>query len=801
MERCILCQNSKLIGNLLNMDKHSTSSDTKSSVCFGWKQASLLWLCSSFYGMSWLGAEPELWSLQPIANPPLPKLNTPIASTHPVDLFIQKKLEEANLSATPRAEARHLIRRLSYDVTGLPPTYEDVRKFEKDSSPEAYRELVNRLLASPHYGEKWGRHWMDVVRYGDTKGYLTAGRDRNYAYAYTYRDWIIHALNQDLPYDQFIQRQLAADLLPELPKSELAALGFLTVGNKFLNRRHLIIDDQIDVVTRGLMGLTVACTRCHDHFFDPISQEDYYSLYGVFANIEEPKELPVLREPVDSPEYRKYKVELARKQEEIDKFLQECIDKLQTEKSLNTYLHVLYEFRAKTDEQLQVEADKRKLYKKYLLRWRNFLKHKNRKNDVLFGVWMTMLEGTFPTNSDALHAAIPKNTHPKLKAALQDTDPKTPKELIALYAKLLADTYQNPEASKFPNIPSNINFPSTFTPKSIPNYINRADRNKLNKLTAKRDQFIAASRHAPPRAMIVKDRGKMISQQIHIRGNPNTRGEQVRRKFLEVLSAKDSEPFPETSSGRLELARAITSPGNPLTARVIANRVWMHHFAKPLVDTPSDFGTQGIPPTHPELLDHLASYLIRNNWSLKALHRYILTSQTYQRTSLATTYETDPENRLLSKQNRKRLDFESQRDSILKVSNQLNVGKIGGRSEPLDKPPFSRRRAVYAKVERQNIPPIFRTFDVPNPSIHSAKRPATTTPQQALYTMNNPFVQNMAEQLTKLTNNNIQKLYHHVYSRNPTPKEITVAKQYLKSATFAQLAQILLMSNEFLFID
>jgi len=746
-------------------------------------------------------AEVELWSLKPIANPPVPTLQKPIESTHPIDQFIQKRLDDAKLKPVGQATPEQLIRRLSFDLIGLPPTFEQVQAFKKDFSVKSYGQLVDQHLASPHYGERWGRHWMDVVRYGDTKGYLTAGRDRNYAYAYTYRDWLITALNQDLPYDQFIERQLAADLLPDLPKSELAALGFLTVGNQFLNRKHLIIDDQIDVVSRGFMGLTVACTRCHDHFFDPISQEDYYSMYGIFANMEEPKELPVLREPADTPEYRKYKAELAKKQAPIDKFLQESIDKLQTPESLNTYLQLVYELRNKNDEQLQIEADKRKLHKKYLLRWRNFLKHDFRKKDIVFGAWMALLSEPYPKTTDAVLNKVPKNAHPKLKKALKESPPANPKELISLYAKLLGATYQHKEDVPFPNLPKNFNFPASFNLNSIGNYINRADRNKLNKLQATRDKFIAQSPHKPPRAMIVKDRARPIQQSIHIRGNPSTPGEKVSRKFLTVLSPEDAKPFPEKSSGRLELAKAITSSHNPLTARVIVNRVWMHHFGKPLVDTPSDFGVQGMPPTHPQLLDHLASYLMDHQWSLKHLHRYILTSQTYQRTSLADSFEADPENRLLYKQNRKRLDFEAQHDSLLLVANQLDIRKIGGQSEPLNKKPYSRRRAVYTKIVRQNIAPIFRTFDVPNPSIHSPKRPSTTTPQQALYSMNSPFVQAMADHLAKLTQQNIPHLYRQVLSRKPTQEELTLAREYLKNATFQQLAQVLLMSNEFLFVD
>ena len=328
--------------------------------------------------------------------------------------------------AVAAADRRTLIRRASFDVTGLPIGAAAVEAFAADPAPDAFARVVEQLLESPHYGERWARHWLDVARYADTKGYVFT-QDRDYPNAYRYRDWLVRVLNDDLPYDQFLVQQIAADRLPGAGHEQLAAIGFLTVGRRFLNNTHDIIDDRLDVLTRGTMGLTVTCARCHDHKYDPIPTADYYSLYGVLANTLEPAE---------------------------------------------------------------------------------------------------------------------------------------PKDLMTL-----ADAPQQVEAHVF------------------------------------------------------------------VRGNPGNQGETVPRRFLSVLAGENAQPF-GPGSGRLELAHAIASRGNPLTARVIANRVWMYYFGTPLVRTPSDFGLRSEPPTHPELLDYLASYLVEHNWSLKELQRLILNRATYQQASL-----------------------------------------------------------------------------------------------------------------------------------------------------------------------
>lgn len=756
----------------------------------------ILYIFMPFWAVTTFAGSPH-WSLQPIGNPEPPALDGVYEASHPIDRFINGRLKEANIEPAPEASREHLVRRLYFDVVGLPPTFKQVQDFLDDSRPDAYKNLVNRLLASKHYGERWGRYWLDVVRYADTKGYLTAGKDRKYPYSYTYRDWVVRALNEDLPYDQFLLRQLAADHLKDLPKSELAALGFLTVGSRFINRRQLQIDDQIDVVSRGLMGLSVACARCHDHFFDPVTMADYYALYGIFENSVEPKELPVIRQPADSPGYKKFLEGTAKRQADIDQFLQGKIDTLQSKDSIKAYLTLVYDGRKMPDDAFRTLADKRNLYYKVGLRWRTFLKLPNRH--AVWKLWNTYM-GNFPKEPGNVLAELPKHVKAGIPANHLGKSPQTSGEMIQFYTDFLHGAYHAKGEHVLNGMVGNPNFPQTFNLKNIGTYIHRADRNKLIKLQNHLSSYIANSPSAPPRAMVVEDRPNPRQQRIFLSGNENNRGDPVERRFLEALQHLSPNKFPPNQSGRLELARAIIHPDNPLTARVIANRVWMHHFTKPLVATPSDFGTQGELPTHPHLLDHLARYLIDHKWSLKALHRHILNSQTYRLTSLLPAPETDPANTLLGRQNRRRLDFEAQRDALLQVCGQLD-SKVGGHPVDITKPPFPRRRTFYAKIDRSNLPNLFQSFDFPNPDIHAPQRAETTVPQQALFNMNSPFVLEMSNHLAKQANNNIPNLYRLAYARNPTDRELLSCQHFVKLSGFPQLAQILVMSNEFLFVD
>jgi mono/diheme cytochrome c family protein len=637
------------------------------------------------------------WAFRPVQDPLAPATKT--SAANPIDRFLLAKLEERRLTFSLPTDRRTLIRRAYFDLVGLPPTFEEVEAFVADPSPDAYEKLIDKLLASPHYGERWGRHWLDLARYSDSKGYVFT-EERKYPFAYTYRDYVIRAFNEDKPFDRFVVEQLAADRLPlGEDTGPLAALGFLTLGRRFSNNIHDIIDDRIDVVTRGLMGLTVACARCHDHKYDPIPAADYYSLYGVFASTVEPKDLPLIGEVKRSKEYDAFVAELAKRE------------------------RALADFRTK-----RIAA----------------------KTAALGGL-----------------------------------------------AGPGAAVVRRPER-----------------------LLNRADRNESNQLQKKIDQLKVNSPAAPPRAMAVADAPRPTEPVVFLRGNPGNRGPAVPRRMPEVIAGTQRKPFTD-GSGRLELAKAIASPDNPLTARVFVNRVWMHHFGNPLVRTPSDFGTRSDPPTHPELLDWLARRFVEDGWSVKRLHKRMMLSAAYQQASYTRLelLQADPENRLLGRANRKRADFESLRDGLLAVSGKLDR-TLYGRSVDLFKRPYTTRRSVYAFVDRQNLPGTLRAFDFPSPDLHSPQRPVTTVPQQALFLMNSPFAAEQAKAVAArrevawafTADERVKRIYRAVLGRNPTADELTLATEFLATAGKSKpvtgqlgpwelFAQVLLLSNEFAFVD
>jgi hypothetical protein len=514
---------------------------------------------------------------------------------------------------------------------------------------------------------------MDLARYSDTRGYEAGGRERRFVYSYVYRDWLIRSLNEDMPYDEFLRQQLAADRLlgpdssPEERKN-LAALGFITLSKN--GRIENIIDDRIDTTFRTTMAMTVACARCHDHKFDPVSTAEYYGLYSVFYNSMEPKEMPTIGAPEDTPEYLAYLAELAKQQKVVDDFLE-----------------------------------------------------------------------------------------PKLAE----------------------------KAKEFPDL-ANRRF-------QLVAKLDRADRRELQNLQRVVDKFVADKKMEPDKALVVEERTPPAGQQIFIRGNPGRRGDRVERGFLKVLSPNsEREIFAQKDSGRLELAKRIASADNPLTSRVIVNRVWMHHFGEGLVRSVSDFGITGDKPTHPELLDWMATWFVENGWSLKKLHRLILTSETWRQQSVhpqaAEFTVVDPENRLLWQMDRRRLSFEEMRDATLKVAGNLS-DEIYGRSVKILQKPFSDRRTVYAFIDRQNPLPEFRVFDAANPQDTTGQRAKTMISPQALFTMNGEFVKTQARNLANLPEvktaveagemeKAVTLLYRSVLVREPSAEEVALAVDFVR---------------------
>jgi hypothetical protein len=597
-------------------------------------------------------AAKDHWSFKPIQNPPVPNVKDPGWVKTPVDAFILAKLEDKGLTPSPAADKSTLIRRATFDLIGLPPTQQEVKDFLADNSPDAYAKVVDRLLASPHYGERWGRYWLDTARYADTKGQVNKNKeDSVYPYAWVYRDYVIRAFNEDMPFNKFVMEQIAADKLnlAGTNRDDLAAMGFLTLGERFNSNNNDIINDRIDVVTKGFLGLTVTCARCHDHKFDPIPTRDYYSLYGVFNSSMEVSPVIIGNVKRTSTNYLDY----------VKKYTQ-----------AETQLAAL---------EVQKKAS---------------------KGDK---------------------AAVKKinNEQDKLRSTFSELD---------------------------------LSYPD-----------------------------------APARAMVLEDSPKPKDSPIFIHGEAENRGDIAPRQFLQILSPPNRVPF-QNGSGRLELAIGITSKANPLTARVIVNRIWMHHFDEGFVTTPDDLGNQSAPPSHPELLDYLATRFMAEGWSIKQLHRLIMLSSVYQESSAGNPRfaQIDPENRLLWRANIRRMDFEEVRDSMLAIGGNLDE-TIFGRPVNLGSYPYSTRRTIYGYIDRINMPEVYNQFDFANPEITMGRRYETIVPQQSLFLMNSPLVVEQARNLVDrpdfkaLTNDEarVTLLYELAYQREPTPVEIKLGLNFV----------------------
>lgn len=793
-------------------------------------------------------ARAKHWAFQPVRKPAPPPVKNGQWVQTPVDRFVLAKLEAKNLTPLQSADRRTLIRRLSYDLLGLPPTPAEVEAFLADHRPDAYARLVDRLLASPHYGERWGRHWLDVARYADTKGYLVGGEERRFAFSYTYRDYVVRAFNEDKPYDQFLIEQIAADHLPlGEDKSALAALGFLTLGRSFLNNQNDIIDDRIDVVTRGTLGLTASCARCHDHKFDPISAQDYYALHGVFASSEEPAEKPLLKPFVDSPVYQDYLKAKADIEAEIADFEDKEIAKFigELRRNVGDYLLGAHEAaRMEAAAKFDDFAGERKLLPVVLKRWMADLEARRNAHDPIFTPWFELAalsETDYSATSTPLLATFSadgEKFNPLVAQVLAQEGAVSLREAAAAYTRLFQridrDWQTNLTAAPKSEEPA---------PKALPDPNQEALRqvlyadgtpinlpkDEVRKIHARRLREGAAPfrnriealnwTHAgvPPRAMALVDKARPHNSPVFIRGNPNNRGVEVPRRFLEVLSTPGGMLF-TNGSGRLDLARAIASRDNPLTARVHVNRVWLHHFSEGLVSTPGDFGIRTEAPLQLDLLDYLAASFMENGWSTKQLHRLILLSATFQQASdpVPQNLVADPDNRLWHYFNRRRLDFEAMRDTLLAVSGRLDL-TIGGVSVDIVTEPFATRRTVYGLIDRQNLPGMFRTFDFANPDTSNQGRFHTTVPQQALFMLNSPFVIEQAralvqrEEIARQENaaGRIQAMYQLIVQRPPERDEVRLAEEFIASPSAAdaklspleKYAQVLLVSNELMFVD
>jgi hypothetical protein len=699
------------------------------------------------------------WAFKPVKAPKLPDVKDKSWPRNEIDYFILDKLEQAGLRPAPAADERTLIRRAYFTLHGLPP-----------SAQEGWDGLIDRLLASPRYGERWGRHWLDVARYSDTKGYVYSDREEpRFVYSHTYRDWVIEALNRDLPYDQFLKLQIAADLM-DCNREDLAAMGFLTLGRRFLGVVHDIIDDRIDVLTRGTQALTVSCARCHDHKFDPISTQDYYSLYGVFQASSE----SIV--PIGSTDsYPNYEKELRKRSQDLTNAFEKIREDLANHARKKTTDYLLAQKTAHllpSEEFYEILAPD-ELNPVFVRQWQQYIQRRP-NNDPVFGAWHRQGK---PADSD----------NPLVREALQKTNdlPRAYGELFVRIHKKWQDTkkldpdeeplWQALYGNDAPVYPPK----GSYTDQQF--FFDEGGRVKLGKMLRDIDLLNITHPMAVPHAGILEDKPDPHNPRVFKRGNPVNRGEEVARQYLEVIAGKQRKPFTH-GSGRLEMAEIIASPGNPLTARVLVNRIWHLHFGTGLVKSTSDFGTRADAPSHPELLDYLADRFVKEGWSIKKLHRLILNSRTWQQSSEGSAPSIDPENRLLSRMNRQRLDLEAMHDFMLAASGELNC-KMGGRGVKLFSRPSPARRAVYGYIDRQFLPSIYRTFDFANPDLHTPSRLLTTVPQQSLFFMNSPFVVERAQALTASLEHDekgVGQLYRRLFQREPSQRETERALEFLK---------------------
>lgn len=793
-------------------------------------------------------AQETLWSLRPVEKHALPQVRDTSWPQTPVDHFILEELEQEGWEPTHPADRATLIRRVTFDLIGLPPEPSDVDAFINDNAPGAFARVVDRLLGSPAYGERWGRHWLDTARYSDTKGYVF-NEHTHLPYAFTYRNYVIDAFNRDLPYDRFILEQLAADQLEDVDRSAFAGMGFLTVGGRFKGNPYEVIDDRIDVVSRGLLALTVNCARCHDHKYDPIPTADYYSLYGVFASSVEPEahELPIIADVPKTGGYHAYFTELKKRSDQYYSFLREKRDDFvdQIRSRVGDYLLEVLDLEEEPPAGIYLSFGAGEIRPQIVRRWYLFLEETRKNGHPVFAPWHALREipedGEFHDKAKALLESMkerpPEEANALIVAGLLERAPRNMPEVARAYGQVFLEQYEyhreraaNPfgdgqdfgalEASRT-DILAVLLKPDTPTFVEIKDTEELIDRPFMDRVGGMKSMLQALAVdywEGPPRGQILVDADELIAPRVFIRGDPRQRGERVPRQWLGMLSNGESRIF-QHGSGRLELARRIASRDNPLTARVLVNRLWMHHFGKGIVRTPDDFGTRSDPPTHPKLLDYLAHRLMANEWSIKRMHREILLSATYRQAStLDETKDTrDPDNRLVGRMNRKRLDWESLRDALLAAGGHIDQ-RSGGRSVDIMGQPFSRRRSVYAFVDRLNIPSVLRMFDIANPDTTTPKRHETVVPQQALYLMNSPFLIEQAREVARRPEiagsaspeDRVRAMYHALFARVPDEIELAAGALYLKakptekstdlSAT-EKLAQVLLLTNEFVYVE
>ncbi len=793
-------------------------------------------------------ADRKFWAFRPLAHPNPPQVSRKDWAANPVDRFVLSNLEKNQLQPAAPASKATLLRRATFDLTGLPPTQEDIRDFVADASPNAFEKVVDRLLASPRYGERWGREWLDVMRYADSTG---SDEDHRYPHAWRYRDYVVQAFNDDMPYNQFVREQLAGDVLARNETSGvghrgIVATGFLALGKKALAQKDLplkrydVVDDQIDVTSKAFLGLTVACARCHDHKFDPISTKDYYAMAAIFASTLS-YEKGETGDPIQTPLAPESEYETFRKQWQevldLDHKIAKVIDFDKEEKQfleeqaklIPANMLAAYRVYAK-DEPLAKVAGDAKLDAPSLERWVAYLKVASRPE---LAKWRTA------SDENRKHLAELYQEEFKRSSYQYQQDLSWWKEARQSYPSAGKIAGPRPKVTREKD-------PFFFAASMDaggkgPLYRSQEEQiaklasdkaGEVRLLIAERD---AKERKTPtqevPMACAVKE-GETMSQRVFLRGDYHLPGDPVERTVPAVLSLNAPPPAVETKSGRLEFANWIVDPRNPLPSRVMANRIWQGHFGDGLVRTPDNFGKLGDRPSNPDLLDFLAAKFMEGGWSVKKMHRLIMLSNTYQ---MSAEYDAgkkakDPEDRLLSRYPRRRLTIEEIRDALLAIGGSLDL-KMGGTLDPgvgTDgetsasrislNPESTNRRSIYLPLRRSNLPTLYTLFDFGDATSPEGKRMPTTVATQALFVMNSPLVEREAKSLStrimaqnKSDSRRIEDVYMAVLDRRPDPSEIDAGLTYIQSLgkkwsdigrdrAWQSFCHALMASNEFMYV-
>lgn len=811
------------------------------------------------------------WSFQPIQKPELPQVNdTPWARTN-IDHFIRAAQETKGYAPVSDADRTELARRIYFTLIGLPPTPEQIDAFVSDKRADAFEHLVDELLVSPHYGERWGRHWMDVARFAESSG---GGKTIPFKDAWRYRDYIIEAFNMDSPFDQMVREQLAGDLLPYTSPNQrnrqLTATSILAIGpTNYLqgNKKMLrwdVIDEQIDTIGKAFMGMTIGCARCHDHKFDPVPTSDYYALAGIFSSTQTLNDsggrwldTPLLQEGKDAERSAKAEAKesklkslLTRKKDELKLLTQHLVEPPPPGRPKKTFVFpgiVLDDSSAdKEGEWTKSEYSPNFLQTGYY-----------EVGDFKTGKKSITFKTTIPFKGRyEVRLAYPdaKNRSTKTQVTISHSDgdslvlvnqQKVPEHWGRFHS--LGEFSFDKNSSHFVTV-SNKGSDGLVVADAVEWFLLEiqedlhgpareayvAELKKQKKSLETELKHLTEFLHSRPLAMSVKERALPSDAAIRIRGVETDRGEIIPRGFLQIASLGKAPKIPEGTSGRKELADWITSPDNPLTSRVLANRIWNWLFGTGIVRSVDNFGTTGEKPSHPELLDYLALRLQENNWSIKLMIREIVLSRTWQLSTRPDpdAAELDPENRLLTSYPLRRLDAEQLRDAILAVNQKLDLRLYGPNIEGHDMLKSTAmasynvdieynyvfkdtRRSVYTPAFRVTRHELFELFDFSNANFTMGSRNVSTVPLQALYLLNNPFVIEQSRHAAELLlaeikdpEERIDEAFRRTLGRSPSGQERQLVGSYLQNGQstdsledWGSVFQILFGSIDFRYLN